>query len=52
MCNTKINLCDSCENKTSMPECMPDDCYEIEFGDNHNNDNIIKCSNYSKQQEE
>ena len=47
--DTKINLCDSCENSTSRPECMSNDPNDIEFGDGHGKDNIISCSNYTKE---
>jgi hypothetical protein len=38
----KENLCDTCQRRTEIPICMPDD---IEFGDGLGNDNIIACSN-------
>lgn len=47
--DTKENLCDKCQRRSEIPECMPDD---LEFGNGIGNDNIIACSNcltkYSK----
>lgn len=46
--DTKINLCDTCTNNSSFPECMPDPD-EIEFGDGPGNDTVIKCKNYDEE---
>lgn len=43
--NTKENLCDSCLNQCSFPECLPDN---VEYGNNVGNDNIISCDNYQE----
>lgn len=44
--DTKINLCDSCQNNfaTCIPKIM-------EFGNGIGNDNVIFCSSYVKEEE-
>jgi len=44
--NTKINLCDTCQNRPEFPECLPVDNDGVQYGDGIGNDNIIKCDSY------
>ncbi len=41
--DTKVNLCDTCNNRQEYPVCSPTD---VKYGDGLGNDNIIKCPNY------
>lgn len=43
-CKTNdVNLCDSCINRWSFPECVGQ---EVEFGSGYGDDNIIQCEAY------
>jgi hypothetical protein len=44
--DSKENLCDTCINKSSIPECFPEEGI-IEFGDGPGNDNIIACDKHN-----
>jgi hypothetical protein len=39
---SKVNLCDTCSNRSQYPECESD----VQCGNGLGNDNIIKCGNY------